>query len=435
MRVLSLCDGIGVAKFALAELGLPVSHYYAAEIDPNPAAIADYNHTDINRTLPEDIRKFGDDDAARILREGEIDLLIGGTPCQSLSVASHKFQGLARLTHKNAASNLFLEFIRIRDLIQPKVAILENVPAPKDCLRMISEKMRADFVLMNSAMMGAQSRKRPYWVSFRDAAPPLISPPQTPSPLTVGDIMLADDDPAVAALKIYDFLPRAKPPHWKWNGISPILIGEIITAAKKNDHYYKGYRHSGNRVYDDAGKSRAIQQGASRGKGGGLYHPSGRARVGFETHSREGKSRALRAAANGLNANTSYPIAAPRQGERVHSGKSPALISNPKDCLRTSSKFPIARTDFQSNRVYSPEGKSSSINVKDARSRVNGLFNPSSAELIARPLCIAECARLQNLPDDYTAAPGISKSAQYRGLGNAMDAAAVKFILSAIFCA
>ena len=394
MRILSLCDGIGVAKYALAELGLPVSAYYAAEIDPNPAAIADYNHQDINRTLPEDIRKFGDDDAARILREGEIDLMIAGTPCQSLSIASKKHKGIGRLRDADAASNLFSQFIRIRKLINPKVAVLENVPAPAVCLRSISEDMGADYTLMQSAMMGAQSRRRPYWVSFRDAAPPLISPPQTPSSLTVGDIMLAADDPAVAALKIYDFLPRSKPANWKWNGISPILIGEIITAAKKNDHYYKGYRHSGNRVYDNAGKSRAIQQGASRGKGGGLY---------------------------------------PFQNHRVWVGKSPPLTSGGrKGNGRSTAKFPIAG---QGRRVWATSAKSPTVKTPSG-GRPMGVVGTPEPPFIARPLCIAECARLQNLPDDYTAVnEKISKSAQYRGLGNAMDAAAVKFILSAIFCA
>ena len=47
MNVLSLFDGCGMSYTALKRLGIPVTTYYASEVDPYPIKVAMANHPDI----------------------------------------------------------------------------------------------------------------------------------------------------------------------------------------------------------------------------------------------------------------------------------------------------------------------------------------------------------------------------------------------------
>jgi DNA (cytosine-5)-methyltransferase 3A len=86
MNVLSLFDGMSGGQIALTELDIPIDKYYASEIDkyamqftiqnfPNTIQVGDIRELDINKL-------------------DKIDLLIGGSPCQSLSMAG-KRKGLS----------------------------------------------------------------------------------------------------------------------------------------------------------------------------------------------------------------------------------------------------------------------------------------------------------------------------------------------------
>jgi site-specific DNA-cytosine methylase len=77
MRVLSLFDGISCARVALDRAGIQVSEYLASEIDKHAIAVSTKNYPDITRLG--DVREVKD--------VGPIDLLIGGSPCQDLSIA------------------------------------------------------------------------------------------------------------------------------------------------------------------------------------------------------------------------------------------------------------------------------------------------------------------------------------------------------------
>lgn len=78
MKVLSLFDGISCGMVALERVGIPVEKYVAYEIDEDAIKVSKYNYPQIEHK--------GDVFAAAY-KEGEFDLLIGGSPCTYWSIA------------------------------------------------------------------------------------------------------------------------------------------------------------------------------------------------------------------------------------------------------------------------------------------------------------------------------------------------------------
>ncbi len=113
MRYLSLCSGIDAASVAWRSLGWqPVAF---AEIAAFPAALLSYRYPDVPNLG--DLRGINGADF-----RGKSDVLVGGTPCQSFSVAGLR-RGL-----EDERGNLALEFVRIADEIDPTFVVWENVP-------------------------------------------------------------------------------------------------------------------------------------------------------------------------------------------------------------------------------------------------------------------------------------------------------------------
>ena len=162
MRVFSTFDGISCGRVALERAGIKVKRYYASEIEKNAIAVAMHNYPDTIQLG--DISKI---DGTKY--EGQIDLLIGGSPCQDLSIAKANREGL-----KGAKSNLFFQFIRLRDEIKPKYFLLENnYSMSKENRDIITEYMGVEPILMNSKSVSAQARKRLYWTNI-----PIMSDPE-----------------------------------------------------------------------------------------------------------------------------------------------------------------------------------------------------------------------------------------------------------------
>ena len=108
----SVCSGIEAASEAWAPLGWRAS--FVSEIEPFPRAVLKHRHPDV--PLRGDFTQIqaGDHDA--------IELLVGGTPCQSFSVAGLR-KGMA-----DDRGNLALEYLRLADRLRPRWIIWENVP-------------------------------------------------------------------------------------------------------------------------------------------------------------------------------------------------------------------------------------------------------------------------------------------------------------------
>lgn len=151
MKVLSLFDGIAGAKQALKELNVDCE-YYACEIDKYAIQIAKANHPNIVHI----------GDVKTVKNHSNVDLLIGGSPCQDLSIAKKNRKGL-----KGDKSSLFYEYLRVLNEVQPKYFILENVASmSKESQEIITQELGVQPVLINSDRFVQQNRQRLYWTNI-----------------------------------------------------------------------------------------------------------------------------------------------------------------------------------------------------------------------------------------------------------------------------
>ena len=159
MNVLSLFDGIAGARAALDRLGIECT-YYASEIDKYAISIAQRNYPDICQ--------LGDVKLINPFLLPEIDLLIGGSPCQDLSLASHSKSGLG-----GERSGLFFEYLRLLRYIKPKYFLLENVASmSKLSCWTISQYLGVEPIEIDSSLLSGQSRKRLYWTNILGVTQP-----------------------------------------------------------------------------------------------------------------------------------------------------------------------------------------------------------------------------------------------------------------------
>lgn len=154
MRVLSLFDGISCGMVALERAGIPVERYVAYEIEPNAIKISKKNYPQI--------KHCGDVTTADFKQYEGFDLLIGGSPCQSLSIVQSKTR-----QHLDGKSKLFFEFVRAKDEVKPKYFLFENVSSMNEESRtVISDILGCEPIPINSADFSAQQRPRLYWTNI-----------------------------------------------------------------------------------------------------------------------------------------------------------------------------------------------------------------------------------------------------------------------------
>ena len=179
MRVLSLFDGMSCGRIALERAGLPVTEYLASEIDKYAIQVSESNYPDIIR--------LGDVRGVDPINLGKIDLLIGGSPCQSFSFAG-KRAGMAtkekqeitdlstylRLKSEcfefEGQSYLFWEYVRVLEGLRvenPGIKfLLENVDMERRWELVISRALGVNPVVINSRLVSAQNRVRLYWTNI-----------------------------------------------------------------------------------------------------------------------------------------------------------------------------------------------------------------------------------------------------------------------------
>lgn len=156
MRVLSLFDGISCGQIALERAGIKVDKYYASEIKPIAIQCTQENY-------PNTIQ-LGDVTKLDLDKLDKIDLLIGGSPCQNLSMAMKTAE---RKGLKGEKSKLFWEYVRVLKYIQPKYFLLENVAsAKKEDIDVISQVLGVEPIRINSRLVSAQLRGRLYWTNI-----------------------------------------------------------------------------------------------------------------------------------------------------------------------------------------------------------------------------------------------------------------------------
>jgi DNA (cytosine-5)-methyltransferase 1 len=112
MRYLSVCSGIEAATVAWHSLGWEAFSY--SEIEAFPAAVLAHHYPNTPN--------FGDMTKFKEWPHAAIDVLVGGTPCQSFSVAGLR-KGLA-----DPRGNLMLTYLAIAAKYRPAWLVWENVP-------------------------------------------------------------------------------------------------------------------------------------------------------------------------------------------------------------------------------------------------------------------------------------------------------------------
>jgi DNA-cytosine methyltransferase len=152
MKILSLYDGISCGQLALQRVKIPYTHYYSSEVDKNCIELT-------KKKFPKTIF-IGDITKVDFNKYKEIDLIIGGSPCQGFSIAGkqHKFD--------DERSNLILYFFEAIKICKPKYFLLENVIMKKESSNIVSRYLNIPFVNINSSLVSAQNRDRLYWTNI-----------------------------------------------------------------------------------------------------------------------------------------------------------------------------------------------------------------------------------------------------------------------------
>jgi len=182
-NVLSLFDGLSCLQIALNRRGIPYENYYASEIDKPCITITQKNY-------PSTIQ-IGD---ICDLTKADIDLLVGGSPCQGFSLMGKQ------LNFTDNRSKLFFEYVRILKEVKPKYFILENVRMRKDIRDAISGILGVEPIEINSALFSGQNRRRLYWTNIPNVAKNLTQKLGHPALIT-GKSLLTDQTYEIATVR------------------------------------------------------------------------------------------------------------------------------------------------------------------------------------------------------------------------------------------
>jgi DNA (cytosine-5)-methyltransferase 3A len=160
---------------ALERAGIKVDKYFASEIDKYAIQVTMANYPDTIQ-----LGSVVDVDGYALPK---IDLLIGGSPCQSFSFAG-KRKGMATTDEQEiltlehylqlkadgfefqGQSYLFWEFMRLLYEVKPKYFLLENVEMGEKWERVLTQAIGVNALHINSALVSAQNRKRIYFTNI-----------------------------------------------------------------------------------------------------------------------------------------------------------------------------------------------------------------------------------------------------------------------------
>jgi len=372
MKILSLFDGMGCAYIAFKRAGIAVDRYYASEIDKYSKSVAKHN-------IPEYV-DLGDVTKIDFSKLKDVDFIIGGSPCQDLSIAKKGREGL-----KGSRSSLFYKFVEALEIIKPKYYILENVSSMSvENINTISFILGSNPTEINSALVSAQNRKRLYWTnSFW----------QIPQPKDKG-ILLKDILEKETDKKYF---------------LSDKIIKTFSKPSGKNDSYKPM------EVKNPNGKACTLTARYFKmGRGDNYINQIGNIGSNSQAnrvYSDNGKSVSLSANGGGLGAKTGL-----------------YLINSPKVL------FNIYPSSGQNGNVYCVNGKSKTLSAGTGISG-NGIGSNNSPKILLqnkliRKLTPIECERLQTVPDNFSKEPNISDTQRYKMIGNGFTIDVIAHIIS-----
>ena len=241
MKVLSLFDGISCGMVALERAGIPVERYVAYEIEPNAIKISKKNYPMIEQ--------HGNVFKADFNEHSGFDLLIGGSPCTHWSIAQKPDK--REKTSSGLGWELFCQYKRALDESKCSYFLYENNASMSEDIKVeITKCLGVDSILIDSALLSAQRRKRLYWTNI----PGIVQPDN--KRLVVADIV----DPNA---KSVDYIDKA------------VFNGNQFVKEKSDDPIRVGIINKGRqgeRIYSINGKTVTMMAGAGGlGAKTGLY--------------------------------------------------------------------------------------------------------------------------------------------------------------------
>ena len=395
IKVVSLFDGISCGRVALVRAEIAVSAYEAFETDKYARSVSRKNFPDI--------RQHGDVLDADFTQYTGYDLVMGGSPCTFWSIAKQN-----REVDKDGIGwKLFMRFVDAVLKIQPRYFLYENVASmPKNIKAYISEELGCEPILINSALVSAQHRKRLYWTNI-----PGITQPE---------------DKGILLRDIID------------SGMTCRDKSYCIDAC-----YYKG--GSQNRLDNQSGKRQMVYEPvALLDKSQTIVSTFHKENV--QSMLKRGKA-GLFVAQNvsdiGAALRTRYDEASRfKHLEIRRDGKLNALTTVQTDSVVCS---PVRVGEYgtggQGNRIYSVHGKTVSLMANGggggAKTGYYKLDLPDG-DYYVRKLTPIEAERCQTLEDNYTAigvddsgkTVKISNTQRYKCIGNGWTVDAITHILS-----
>jgi DNA-cytosine methyltransferase len=430
--VLSLFDGISCARVALERLGYTDILYLASEVDKYAIQIAQKNFPDTIQLG--DVRNIKREDLPQV-----IDLLIGGSPCQDLSIAKNNRKGL-----DGERSGLFWEWVRLWRECQPRYWVLENVNSmPKEAKRIISETLGVEPIMINAALVSAQNRKRLFWTNI---ATDIFGHCHIPLPedrgILLRDILesgTAQDEINKSYCIDANYYKGGKKDTHNQSGKRLMVIDNIYPSGGQNgENSDKSYAipctyYKENIKSLDQRKKTGLIVKEEADKPIRVGDLDGKTSQGYRIYSTEGKSIALSRDGGGLGAKTGLYSIPEARGVALRSRTRHDNHADEKyeKLPEISGEKANAMTSVQTDSMVAvaiPEA------TKKAPSQMTSSQSVGVLEgYTIRKLTPIECERLQSLPDNYTEKgldTIISFTQRYKCLGNAFNVEVVRHILS-----
>lgn len=120
MNYIDLFSGAGGLGLGFEQAGF--KNLFSIEFNENAAKTYRYNFPQ-NKLIEKDIRSISNKDIQSLVNGKDVDVIIGGPPCQGFSMAGN----IGRKFIDDDRNKLFKEFVRVVDVLKPKMFVMENV--------------------------------------------------------------------------------------------------------------------------------------------------------------------------------------------------------------------------------------------------------------------------------------------------------------------
>lgn len=120
MNYIDLFSGAGGMSLGFDQIGF--SNVFSIDIEPSFCETYRANFPK-HKLVQKDISKISNDEIKSLIKNKKIEVVIGGPPCQGFSMAGN----IGRKFIDDSRNQLFREFARVVEIVQPKYFVMENV--------------------------------------------------------------------------------------------------------------------------------------------------------------------------------------------------------------------------------------------------------------------------------------------------------------------